>query len=127
MSKSIFISFVHEDIQYINNIKFWAEHQQLDDVVIITETEDKRHEGGEAIKHHIKSKIQTASAVVVLIGQDTHNHDWIKAEIELANSFNKKIICIRIPNTTGAVPPILNNYTPIRFKMKSLKSELAKL
>jgi hypothetical protein len=115
MSKSIFISSVHEDSHRINSIKSWAEQKRLGDVAITSETEDNRHNGGDAIKRHIQAKIQGAAVVLVLIGQDTYNHDWIKAEVELANSFHKKIICVRVPNSKGSVPIILSKYQLINF------------
>lgn len=122
MSKSIFISCVHEDSHRINSIKSWASQNRLGNVVITSETEDNRHIGVEAIKKHIQSKIQGAAVVLVLIGQDTHNHDWIQAEVELANSFHKDIICARIPNSTGAVPPILRNHKLINFDPDSIRN-----
>jgi len=127
MSKSIFISCVHEDSHRINNIKSWAEQNRLGNVAITSETEDNRHNGVDAIKRHIQSKIQGAAVVLVLVGQDTHNHDWIKAEIELANNFHKQIICVRIPNSVGAVPSILNKFKLINFDPDTLKRELDNL
>lgn len=120
MSKSIFISCVFEDSHRIETIKSWAMGKRLGDIVITHETEDKRILGKEAIKQHIKSKIQGASLVLVLIGQDTHNHDWIESEVELANSFHKQIICVRLPHTTGAVPDILKKYNLISFDPESI-------
>lgn len=121
MSKSIFISCVHEDSHRITSIEKWASEGRLGNVAITHETEDKRPEGKEAIKQHIKSKIQGAAFIFVLVGQDTHNHDWIQAEVELANSFNKEIICIRVPHTTGAVPPLLVNKRLISFEPDAIK------
>lgn len=121
MSKSIFISCVHEDSHRIKSIENWAASGRLGNVAITHETEDKRPEGKEAIKQHIKSKIQGAAVIFVLVGQDTHNHDWIQAELELANSFNKEIICIRVPHTTGAVPPLLVNKQLISFEPDAIK------
>lgn len=121
MSKSIFISCVFEDSHRIDSIKKWAKDNRLGDVVITHETEDKRQQGKEEIKKHIKSKIQGAAVVLVLIGQDTHNHEWIEAEVELANSFHKEIICVRIPHTTGAVPTLLANKRLISFDPDPIK------
>ena len=121
MSKSIFISCVFEDSQRIDSIKNWAKDNQLGDVVITHETEDKRQQGKEAVKQHIKSKIQGAAVVLVLIGQDTHNHEWIEAEVELANSFHKEIICVRVPHTTGAVPSLLVSKRLISFDPNAIK------
>lgn len=121
MSKSIFISCVHEDSHRIKSIKKWAAEGRLGNVVITHETEDKRPEGREAIKQHIKAKIQGAAVIFVLVGKDTYNHDWIHAEVELANSFHKEIICIRVPHTTRAVPPLLVNKRLISFEPGEIK------
>ncbi len=61
MSKSIFISCVHEDSHRITSIEKWASEGRLGNVAITHETEDKRPEGKEAIKQHIKSEIQGAT------------------------------------------------------------------
>ena len=127
MSKSIFISCVHEDSHRINSIINWAEQNRLGNVIITHETEDNRQLGKEAIKQHIKSKIQGAACILVLIGNDTHNHDWISAEVELANSFHKEIICVRVPNSTGAIPTILSKFKLITFDPQSIKLEIDKL
>lgn len=121
MSKSIFISCVYEDSHRIDSIKNWIKDNRLGDVVITQETEDKRQQGKEAVKKHIQSKIQGAAVILVLVGQDTHNHEWIEAEVELANSYNKEIICVRIPHTTGAVPTLLTNKRLISFDPDAIK------
>jgi hypothetical protein len=121
MSKSIFISCVFEDSHRIASIKKWATDNRLGDVVITQETEDKRQQGKEAVKQHIKSKIQGAAVILVLVGNDTHNHEWIEAEVELANSYNKEIICVRVPHTTGSVPPLLTNKRLVSFDPDAIK------
>lgn len=121
MSKSIFISCVYEDSHRIESIIKWVKDNKLGDVIITHETEDKRIEGKEAIKNHIQNKIKGASVILVLIGQDTHNHDWIEAEVELANSFHKEIICVRVPHTKGAAPPLLSKKRLIGFDPNAIK------
>lgn len=88
------------------------------------EVEDKRYQGTNAIKDTIKKKIEGAAIVLVLIGNDTHNHDWIKLEVEYAHSFHKKICCIRVPGTRGKKPAILNNYKELPFSSNQLLREL---
>ncbi|MBL0048862.1 MAG: TIR domain-containing protein [Bacteroidetes bacterium] len=121
MSKSIFISCVFEDSHRIESIKKWAMNNRLGDVIITHETEDKRPLGKDAIKKHIQSKIEGAAIILVLIGQDTHNHEWIEAEVELANSFHKEIICVRVPQTKGAAPILLANKRLISFDPDAIK------
>lgn len=124
MSKSIFISCVFEDSHRNETIKKWAKEDKLGNIVITCETEDKRVEGKEAIKEYIKNKIRGCALILVLIGDNTHNHDWIRAEVELANSFHKKIICVRIPNTKGSVPNLLTKYDLINFNPVSIKKNI---
>lgn len=120
MSKVIFISCVYEDRHRIDSIINWANNDRLGNVIITYETEDKRFQGKIAIKNYIKEKIKKCSVVFVLIGRDTHNHDWISSEVELANNFNKKIICIRVPNTNSPPPTILAKYKIINFDPDSI-------
>jgi len=124
MSKSIFISCVFEDSHQNETLKKWAKEGRLGNVVITFETEDKRSEGKEAIKEHIKNKIKGCALILVLIGDNTHNHDWINAEVELANSFHKKIICVRLPNTNGSVPSLLTKYDLINFNPVPIKKNI---
>lgn len=125
MSKSIFVSAVHEDSNLIHNLKSWASKGLLGNGISIThETVDKRHEGYDAINKYLKRKIEGSSTVLVLIGRDTHNHDWVRAEVELANSMHKSIIVSRIPNTSGAVPSILINHPVLPFDPSSIKGKL---
>lgn len=121
MSKSIFISCVFEDNHRIDTLKKWATNNRLGDVVITQETEDKRQQGKDAVKKHIQNKIQGAAVILVLVGQNTHNHEWIELEVELANSFHKEIICVRVPNTTGAVPSLLTKSRLIGFDPDAIK------
>jgi hypothetical protein len=127
MSKSIFISTVFEDSHRANSLKEWAEKKRLGNVAITHETEDKRPEGEQAIRKHLADKIKGAAAVAVFIGDDTHNHPWVKAEIELANTYHKPIIGIRLPYTKGAVPDIMKNKPIASFEPDSIKKTLDNL
>lgn len=99
----------------------------LDKFRLTYETEDKRHEGQVVLREYIKGKIRKARVVLVLIGDDTHNHPWIKAEVEFANSFKKPIICVRVPKTEGESPEILNKYEIFPFDPIKIVYELNRL
>lgn len=122
--KSIFISHVYEDNEWLKKMQKWENKGLLENHRITHETEDKRPEGKNAIKNHLKNKINGCAILLVLIGNNTHNHDWIKAEVELANSFHKKICCVRIPQTTGKKPQILNAYKELAFDPNHILKEL---
>lgn len=122
--KSIFVSHVYEDNSYLNNLRNWEKKGLMNGYTFTFETEDKRHEGAKSIKNYLKNKIKGSAIVLVLIGNNTHNHDWIKVEVELANNFNKKIYCVRIPETTGKKPKILNKYKELTFNPNQILKEL---
>ncbi|CAM1340959.1 TIR domain-containing protein [Tenacibaculum amylolyticum] len=123
--KSIFVSHVYEDQSYVSKMQKWEKKGLLEGYTFTFETEDKRHEGKQAIRNYLKKIIEGCAVIVVLIGNDTHNHDWIRAEVELANSFHKRILCMRIPETTGGKPVILKNYKEIIFHPNQIIKELS--
>ena len=125
--KSIFISHVYEDNEWLKKMQKWKKKGLLEGYVITHETEDKRQEGKNEIKKHLRDKINGCTILLILIGNNTHNHDWIKAEVELANSLHKKICCVRIPQTTGMKPQILNKYKELVFHPDQILKELKKL
>jgi hypothetical protein len=124
--KSVFIGVVHEESNRILSIQNWAREGRIGPVDITHETEDRRIIKKEKIKKLVSDKIREAGIVIVLIGNNLHHHNWIDAEVELANSFRKKIVCLRVPNTTGAAPPVLQKYEMIDFNPDSLKKAIEK-
>lgn len=122
--KSIFISHVFEDKSSLDKMLKWEEKGLIDGYTFTHEIEDQRRKGENEIKNILKDKIKGCAALLVLIGDNTHNHDWIKVEIELANNFNKKIYCVRVPNSKGKRPQILNNFKEISFHGNQILKEL---
>ncbi len=121
MPKSVFISHVHEDAERIQQIEQWAKDGLLGDVVITKETNDFRQMGEEAIKKHLRPKIQGCAVVLVLIGNDTHNHDWITYEVQVAKTLHKRVIAVRIKDTQGAPPKMLSSQKLVRFNAAAVK------
>lgn len=108
MPASVFISHVYEDLTARDTLRSWAAKGLLGPGVIATgESEDFRQGGPAAIKRHLSPMLQGASAVIVLVGNNTHNHDWVDYEVNHARSVNKKVVAVRITGTTGAPPKSL--------------------
>lgn len=108
MPASIFISHVYEDLAARDTLKMWAASGLLGpDVVATGESEDVRQGGAAAIRRHLSPMLQGATAVLVLVGNNTHNHEWIDYEVVHARSGRKRVIAVRIPGTTGAPPKSL--------------------
>lgn len=105
MPQSTFLSYVYEDYKHRDNVRRWATDGLLGaNVVTTTEAGDQRPHGQAAIRDHLRPLIRGAAAVVCLVGQDTHNHQWVKYELDAATSLNKRIIFARIPITSGLAP-----------------------
>lgn len=69
--------------------------------------------------------IQGASAVIVLIDQNTHNHSWVLHEIALAQK-NKKLLVLCIDGTKGERPKSLSEHIEIPFDVNKIKNALSK-
>jgi hypothetical protein len=105
MPQSIFLSYVHEDKPHRDNVERWVRQGLLGPNIVTTaEFVDLRQMGERAVEDHLKPKIRGAAIVLCLVGQDTHNHSWVRYELQVAASLGKRIILARIPNTTGLAP-----------------------
>lgn len=119
--KSIFISHDHADADRIKSIRKWALEGKLGpNIQIITESEDVRPGGKIAIKEHLSPKLQGMSAIIVLIGDNTHNRPWVDYEVQYAKSHNKLLIGVRIPETTGSPPAAMKSCSIASFNPNSI-------
>ena len=125
MPKSVFVSYKWEDKKWVAKLKSWADKNLLGENVRITvERADYRMEGKAKIRQELKLMIQGASCVLFLIGQDSHNRPWVDYEVDLANQYRKKIVLVRIPETTGKPPVKLRKYAIQIFDPNSLKDKI---
>lgn len=126
--KKVFISHVFEDRHNINYIQKWIDDGLLTGVKLIVEQEgDIRQTGHDAVRSRLKGLISECHGVLVLAGNDTHNHDWIRAEVELANGIPIPVIVAKIGGTAGSVPPLLKQHETIKYQLKSVKNAIAKM
>ncbi|GAH64614.1 unnamed protein product [marine sediment metagenome] len=93
------------------------------------EREDERNKGENAVKNYLKGIIQDCDALICLIGNDTHNATGVRYELEVAKSLRKKIIAVRIPQTTGGLPYILRSWgiSEVKWNAKDINDKLSKL
>ena len=124
MSQSLFVSYVYEDKRFFDEVRAWATRGALGDVTVTGEAADVRQDGAAAIEAHLKPKIQGATAVLVLVGNDTHNHDWVRRELAWATSANKRVLAARLPGTTGALPLGFTHRHPLPFDPSSIRKVL---
>lgn len=125
MTASLFVSHVFEDALHRDTIRGWAERGLLGPVTVTGESADVRQGGDPAIRAHLAPKVRGASAVLLLLGNDTHNHPWVQYEAQFAQSHHIRVVVIRIPGTRGAVPPSLRSHPEIAMDPTSIRSALA--
>ncbi|MBA7578101.1 hypothetical protein ES708_19957 [subsurface metagenome] len=70
----------------------------------ISSRNDVRAKGERAVKNYIKEKIDESNLMICLIGNDSHNSNWIDYELDVATSKQIPIIGVRIEGTSGAGP-----------------------
>lgn len=104
MAVRVFLSYVFEDRGYRDQIVDWARRGLLGDVDPVFETDDVRQGGEAAIKAHLRPVMRSANAILVLVGQDTHNRRWVDEEVRYCVSAGHRLVGVRLPNTTGAPP-----------------------
>ncbi len=125
--KSVFASYKYEDKAWKEKVTEWALEGRLGYNVRITgEDKDVRQDGERAIRQHLSPKVEGASEVIVLVGKDTHNSSGVDYELRNAKSAGKRIIPVRIPNTTGAAPILIRNEEIIAFTPEAIRDAISK-
>jgi hypothetical protein len=124
MALRVFLSYVFEDRAYRDQVTDWGRRGLLGDVAPVFETDDVRKNGEAAVKAHLRSIMQSADAVLVLVGQDTHDRRWVDEEVHYCASASKLVVGARIPNTTGAAPPELRGRVLVPFSPEGIRDAL---
>lgn len=122
--KQVFVSYVFEDKALRDTIEHWANEGRLGPVHITGESKDVRQGGGSAIQGHLSPYLTGAAALIVIVGRDTHNHDWVHYEVAHAQSAPKPVIVVRAPGTTGAAPPSVRSLPETTFEPSALRRAL---
>lgn len=110
IKRQIFYSFHYANdvfrVQQIRNIGQLEENKP----VSANEWEEVKRKGKDNIKSWIDTNIKYRSCVVVLVGKDTHEREWVRYEIEKAWTEKKGLMGIYIHNLRdprfSSVPPL---------------------
>ncbi|MBN1215556.1 MAG: toll/interleukin-1 receptor domain-containing protein [Candidatus Lokiarchaeota archaeon] len=123
----IFLSYKYEDKSYADGMDGFLNNPN-NKYRNLTEREEKdlRPRGENVWKNYLKDKIRRCNALICLIGNNTHNAQGVIYELEVANSLKKRIIPVRIPDTTGAAPQIIKKRKIISYNAREINNELSK-
>ena len=125
----MFLSYRWEDKKYADGLKgaFLNPTNEYRHV-LYNERKDYRQKGEAAVKNYLRDIIGNCIALICLIGNNTYNSPWINYELNVAISQNKKIVPVRIKETTGAPPNLisLKGIGIIEYDSKKINDALGK-
>ncbi len=108
--KKIFISYKYEDNAEKNGIEGALRNPNNSiDALSVSERNDLRSQGENAVKNYLRERIRKSDVVVCLIGQDTHNSQMVQWELEVATSLGKRIVPVQIRGTSGGPPKLIRD------------------
>jgi hypothetical protein len=116
MSRNVFISYRFRDAAVARTVRnfFQAQGGKCEGRAVFGDTDVT--EGGEsAIRNEVNRIVQECEAVLVVVGDDSHNAPWIDHEVELARSIPLPIVAVQLPGTTGGVPARIRGAADIPF------------
>lgn len=119
--KQVFVSYVFEDKGFRTEIEKWAAGGKLGAVQISGEHQDLRQKGEAAIRGHLVPLLAGAAALIVLVGNNSHNHEWVAYEVDVMQSARKPVLVVRIPGTQGAPPPSIRHLPVLAFEAEALR------
>lgn len=126
----VFLSYKWEDKKYADSLKGYLNNPNNNyRHISISERDDFRNKGKNFIRDYLKGIIGECDALVCLIGKDTHSSDWVLYELDVATSQRKQIVPVRIPNTTGGLPKLINDrqIKIVEWDSKKINDALSKI
>ena len=122
--KHAFVSYVYEDRGSKNTLDEWARGGRLGQMQLISETDDVRPLGDSAIRDHIARRLRPCTVLLVLVGDNSHNHPWLDYEVQFAKSHSLSVVVCRLPGTRGAAPSAIRGLTEVTFEPGALRRAL---
>jgi hypothetical protein len=120
----VFISFHMEDEGQVNLLRQQAKDEQSD--IQFTDYSVKEP-FDEKWKTQCAERINRTSAVIVMVGPETHKRDAVNWEIKKAYELHKKVICVRIyRDENHKIPEECKerNAKVINWDLKAINGEL---
>lgn len=109
---NLFVSHYGGDEKYVEKFKnLISKSYDIRDSSLV-ESEPNNATNKEYIKTILRTQIDWAGKVVVLIGPKTHEREWVNWEIEYAGTHgDKRVVGVYLPGATDSdLPEALNDY-----------------
>lgn len=125
MKKQVFISYDFNDATYCGEVKRWLNQAGFD--VIAVKEENLEPEPDSVGERRLVGQINDCFAVLVLVGNDTHNRPWVDYEVSVAQSKQKPVRWVRLTNRTGCAPREIRNQLPVPYTEKDIVGAVSQL
>lgn len=115
MARRVFLSFDAEDKTYVELFRGQVKNPNLEiDFYDSSLKKPINSTDADYIKSQIRSRIDSASVTLCLIGYNTHKSDWVEWELFYANMQKKGLVGVRIHSSSlDSIPPKLSSYNGI--------------
>ena len=121
MPRQVFVSYPYDDARNLRGqLERWEQDGTLGNNTLRGENEDVRFRGEAAIRAHLRSRMKLCSAMIVLVGDNSHGRKWLDYEAAIASSEQMKIVVVRIPRTSGAAPALLRSLPETSWRADSI-------
>lgn len=123
--RKIFLSFSHRDVVMRDNLEglFAARRGPIEGTPTYLK-EDKRPEGEAAIVQAIKRTMEGCCGVLLVIGQDVHNSEWIKYELQVADSWGLPRLGIEHPQSRWGPPNSFPRLKILKWDPQAIAKEV---
>ena len=111
MPNVVFFSFTEPDREVVLTIKGRAVNSNYSNLNFRVKDLLKRWntENTAVIRRAITTSISGTSRTIVFIGERTHRSKWVREEVEMTLEKNKPVYAIRLKNTNGKKPKVLED------------------
>lgn len=126
--KNVFVSHYHEDEQHVKNLKALMGDKYEFRNSSVTSDKFNRANNPDYIKNLLRPLIKWAGTFFCLIGEKTHDSEWVDWEIRQAAKEGKQIIGVYCLGATDAdVPEALNEFADsiVGWKKNSIESAMS--
>jgi hypothetical protein len=122
----IFVSYVWEERRHRETLERWEREGRIGAVHISGEAQDMRLHGQTAVERHLKAKLEGAAALILLVGDNAHNHEWVAYEANFMLSARKPVVIVRLPDTRGAPPESVMSRPMVALEPEAIRRALGR-
>ncbi len=110
--KRVFLSFRGEDVDLVNLFRGQAKNQNSDlDFIDFSLQVPFASDNAEYIRRGIRERIRNSSVTIVLVGETTHQSEWVDWEIRESIRLGKGVIAVKLRDDSSLrIPPALGDH-----------------